>query len=75
MGEQVSEAPKGPGPSKPGKKANAPLMLALAGVLISMLSEGVQDQTASHAVFALGVGCTICALLYIIVKRKNSPAG
>lgn len=73
MGNNVSEASKGPGQLKPGKRANVPLILALAGVLISMLSEGIKDQTTSYAVFALGVGCTIFALLYIIFRRKKSP--
>jgi hypothetical protein len=59
---------------KAGKKANIPLILALGGVLISMFSESIKDETASYAVFALGVGCTILALLYVIFARKKAPA-
>jgi 1,4-dihydroxy-2-naphthoate octaprenyltransferase len=58
---------------KTRKKPNVPLILAFAGVAISMLSESVKNETASYAVFALGVGCTILAILYTIFVRKKAP--
>lgn len=67
------DASNRPGPSKPGKKANIPLILAVAGVALGLLGENVKDETASYAVFALGVGCTILAILSVIFWRKNSP--
>ena len=58
------------GPARPGKKANIPLLLAFAGVAVSMASESIGNETASYAVFAAGVGCTILAILYMIIFRK-----
>jgi hypothetical protein len=70
----MSDPSKGNIQPKVRKKANIPLILALGGVLISMFSESIKDETASYAVFALGVGCTILALLYVIFARKKAPA-
>jgi hypothetical protein len=70
----MNDAPDGPNQSKAGKKANLPLILALAGVLISMLSESIKEETTSYAVFALGIACTICALLFVIFRRKKAPS-
>jgi hypothetical protein len=70
----MSDSSKGNIQPKAGKKANIPLILALGGVLISMFSESIKDDTASYAVFALGVGGTILALLYVAFVRKKAPA-
>ena len=62
----MSNSFKRPDQAKPGKKANIPLLLALGGVAISMISESIKDEATSYAAFALGVGCTMLALLYMI---------
>jgi hypothetical protein len=65
-----SDPSKRPGPARPGRKANLPLLLAVGGVAISMASESIGNETASYAVFTAGVGCTILAILYTIVNRN-----
>jgi hypothetical protein len=46
------------------------LLLAFAGVAVSIASESIGNETASYAVFVAGVGCTILAILYTIIFRK-----
>lgn len=65
-----NETSNGPRPARPGRKANIPLLLALAGVAISMASESIGNESAAYAMFAAGVGCTILAILYTLLFRK-----